>query len=275
MSLEDAAKAIQEASHLLISAGAGMGVDSGLPDFRGQEGFWNAYPPYRKLGLSFVEMASPDTFHVDPTLAWGFYGHRLHLYRDTEPHEGFRILLRWAASKKSSFVFTSNVDGHFQMSGFGEDRIYEVHGSIHHLQCLSPCAHAVWPADNLNVPIDRDTMRAEEPLPKCLDCGDLARPNILLFGDFSYLPTRQEGQARRYRSWLADVGFDPVAIVEMGAGVAVPTVRYQSEQLCRAKKARLVRINPRDPEVPAGEISLPMGALEGVRQIDAILTSGF
>jgi NAD-dependent SIR2 family protein deacetylase len=252
-----------------------MGVDSGLPDFRGQEGFWNAYPPYRKLGLSFVEMANPDTFHADPTLAWGFYGHRLHLYRDTEPHEGFQILLRWAASKKSSFVFTSNVDGHFQMSGFGEDRIYEVHGSVHHLQCLSPCAHEVWPADTINVPIDHDTMRAEKPLPKCPACGDLSRPNILLFGDFSYLPTRQEGQARRYHSWLADVGFDPIAIVEMGAGVGVPTVRYQSEQLCRAKKARLVRINPRDPEVPAGEISLPMGALEGVRQIDAILTSGF
>jgi len=54
-----AARAIRDADALLITAGAGMGVDSGLPDFRGSEGFWRAYPPMAKLGISFVEMANP------------------------------------------------------------------------------------------------------------------------------------------------------------------------------------------------------------------------
>src|SRR4029079_121117 len=128
-----AADALRAGDALLIGAGAGMGVDSGLPDFRGNEGFWNAYPALR--GRSFVAMANPVWFHRDPAQAWGFYGHRLQLYRQTTPHPGFAILKRWAAKMPAgAFVFTSNVDGHFQKAGFADDHILECHGSIHHLQ---------------------------------------------------------------------------------------------------------------------------------------------
>src|SRR5262249_9870573 len=92
--LHQAAEAVALADALLIGAGAGMGVDSGLPDFRGDQGFWNAYPPYAKRGLHFTDLANPQWFHTDPMLAWGFYGHRLNLYRGTQPHAGFQILRR-------------------------------------------------------------------------------------------------------------------------------------------------------------------------------------
>ena len=59
--LEQAADLIRHADGMLIGAGAGMGVDSGLPDFRGPEGFWRAYPALREAGLKFSEIASPDT----------------------------------------------------------------------------------------------------------------------------------------------------------------------------------------------------------------------
>jgi len=55
-----AAEAVKAADALLVTAGAGMGVDSGLPDFRGAHGFWRAYPAIAKLGLSFEEMANPN-----------------------------------------------------------------------------------------------------------------------------------------------------------------------------------------------------------------------
>jgi NAD-dependent SIR2 family protein deacetylase len=58
--LEKAARILKNADSLVITAGAGIGVDSGLPDFRGNEGFWRAYPPIAKLGESFVEMANPQ-----------------------------------------------------------------------------------------------------------------------------------------------------------------------------------------------------------------------
>src|SRR5947209_10806439 len=106
--VQDAVEAIRGTEALLIGAGAGMGVDSGLPDFRGNQGFWKAYPPYARLGLDFVSLASPRWFRDDPALAWGFYGHRMHLYRDTVPHRGFEILRHWAAGMKhGAFVFTS------------------------------------------------------------------------------------------------------------------------------------------------------------------------
>lgn len=114
-SLRQATTAIREADALLITAGAGMGVDSGLPDFRGNEGFWKAYPVAARLGLSFMDLANPHWFAKDPALAWAFYGHRLNLYRRTIPHAGFATLLRWAERKPAGyFVFTSNVDGHFK-----------------------------------------------------------------------------------------------------------------------------------------------------------------
>jgi NAD-dependent SIR2 family protein deacetylase len=79
-SAQRAADLIDQASALVIAAGAGMGVDSGLPDFRGRSGFWQAYPALASAGLDFSELASPHTFERDPRLAWGFYGHRLQLY---------------------------------------------------------------------------------------------------------------------------------------------------------------------------------------------------
>lgn len=68
--LEKAAGWLQGADGLLITAGAGMGVDSGLPDFRGSEGFWRAYPVFQRRGLSFEDMANPARFAEHPELAW-------------------------------------------------------------------------------------------------------------------------------------------------------------------------------------------------------------
>jgi len=90
--IERAREVVKEADAILITAGAGMSVDSGLPDFRGREGFWRAYPIAKKLGLNFEDMANPMWFKTNPKLAWAFYGHRLKLYRETEPHEGYHLL---------------------------------------------------------------------------------------------------------------------------------------------------------------------------------------
>lgn len=132
--IPQAAKTIQQADGLLITAGAGMGIDSGLPDFRGKNGFWRAFPPLAKLNLNFQDMATPNLFHHDPLLAWGFYGLRLNSYRKTIPHAGFHLLKKWAKHKQhGAFVYTSNVDGQFQKAGFPPHQVIECHGSIHHL----------------------------------------------------------------------------------------------------------------------------------------------
>ena len=266
--IEEAKEALRNAGALLITAGAGMGVDSGLPDFRGDEGFWRAYPMARKLGLSFVELANPRWFDEDPALAWAFYGHRLHLYRDTTPHPGFSILLDAAKSKGEWFVFTSNVDGQFQKAGFDEERIVECHGSIHHLQCTR-CDAGIWPADGVEIPIDMEAFRALS-WPHCPRCGVTARPNILMFGDWGWDSARTAAQEERFEDFLQRtiVKSLDLVIVEIGAGTAVPTVRLTGERIARGLDAKLIRINPAEPDIdPRLGWGLPMGGLEGIETV--------
>jgi NAD-dependent SIR2 family protein deacetylase len=275
--LDAAAGLLAAADALIVTAGAGMGVDSGLPDFRGNEGFWRAYPPFRALGLSFASLANPRWFREDPELAWGFYGHRLHLYRRTTPHEGFGILRRWGArAPLGAFVFTSNVDGQFQRAGFDPSRIVECHGAIDWLQCLERCGAAIFRADGVAVDVDPQTFRARAPLPRCNRCGGLARPAILMFGDADWESSHFDAQEARLSAFL-DVlrrrGSSRVVVVECGAGSAVPTVRRFGEAMTRVLGATLVRINMREPEVPDGHVGLAMGALPALRAIDARIGS--
>ncbi len=269
------AKAIREADALLITAGAGMGVDSGLPDFRGNQGFWKAYPLVAKLGLSFADIADPVWFERDPQLAWAFYGHRLNLYRKITPHDGFAKLLSWAAAKPEGyFVFTSNVDGHFQKAGFDADRVAECHGSIHHFQCADghahACADSIWEAAEEQVTVDEIVFRAANPLPQCRHCGGMARPNIMMFGDFSWIAERSNAQYKRFNQWLAALEKKNARLVaiELGAGTTIPTVRQTSEHVVDRLKGKLIRINPREPEVPRGQHSMATGALAGIRQLE-------
>ncbi len=265
-----AADAIRDAKAMIITAGAGMGVDSGLPDFRGDQGFWNAYPMYERLGINFVGAANPANFEGDPAFGWGFYGHRTNLYRQTKPHPGFRMLQNWAADLgQDSFVVTSNVDGQFQKAGYREDQVLEVHGSIHHLQCLSPCCNAIWNNDE-SIPVDLTTMRAQH-VPQCRHCRQPARPNILMFGDYSWLANRTRGQEMRFESFLEQHHQEPLVVIEMGAGTAIPTIRYMSERIGQRHAAKVVRINPREAHISGGHIALPCGALEGLEGIAGCL----
>ncbi len=259
------------AQAMVVTAGAGMGVDSGLPDFRGDTGFWHAYPLYERLGINFVDAANPDHFEHDPAFGWGFYGHRTNLYRDTVPHAGFALLLEWAARYRLDlFVATSNVDGQFQKAGFAEESILEFHGSIHHLQCTRPCSERIW--DNRETfRIDETTMRSDH-VPLCPRCGSAARPNILMFGDYAWLEERTRRQQERFRQFLSRQSGKRIVVVELGAGTAIPTVRAASERIGALSGARVIRINPREPQIQRPHHSLPCGALEGLSGIEAALS---
>lgn len=262
--LAQAVRWLRQADGLLVTAGAGMGIDSGLPDFRGPGGFWNAYPALGKARIAFESIANPAAFDRDPRLAWGFYGHRLDLYRRTLPHPGFALLLGLARSMPHGvWAFTSNVDGQFQKAGFAADRVCEIHGSIHHLQCAAGCSERIWPADGLVPDIDEAECRLLGELPHCPDCGGLARPNILMFGDWGWHEQRTALRYQRLQPWLAAVN-RPVCI-EIGAETNIPTVRQFSE----AHGSRLIRINPHEPEVgdPAHAVGLPLGGLAGIARL--------
>ena len=263
---KEAAKIINDADALFITAGAGIGVDSGLPDFRGNSGFWRAYPALK--GLSFAEMANQEWFEKDPSKAWGFYGHRLNLYRETIPHKGFSIMLEWLNKKNNpSFVFTSNVDGQFQKAGFDKNQICECHGSIHHVQEDNDYGK-IMSAKDINIEIDEETIRAKS-LPSHPLLNGMIRPNILMFNDWNWNPRRTNNQEIKMQKWKINAKNKKIAIIEVGAGTAIPSVRWQSEcMLEENQNASLIRINPRESWIPSQRaISIKKSGLEALEGI--------
>lgn len=184
-------------------------------------------------------------FQNQPLRAWGFYGHRLNLYRATQPHPGFQILKGWSERMAlGSSVYTSNVDGQFQKAGFNPTSINECHGSIHHLQCAKPCSDAIWPADDFTPQVDEVECLLLNAPPTCPHCGGLARPNVMMFGDWDWRGDRQAAQDRQVEHWL--LGVHRHVVVEIDAGTATPSVRHFSQRIIHSFGGRLVRTTPRE-----------------------------
>jgi NAD-dependent SIR2 family protein deacetylase len=272
--LEHAADLISQADALIVAAGAGMGVDSGLPDFRGTEGFWKAYPVLGREQVDFHRIACPEAFQSQPQRAWGFYGHRLNLYRATQPHSGFGILKRWGdAMPRKYAVFTSNVDGQFQRAGFDQAVITECHGSIHYLQCLASCCHSIWSADAFLPEVDEEQCLLLNDLPICPYCGGMARPNVMMFNDWGWQEQRESEQAARRERWLASV--ERPVVIELGAGTAIPSVRRFGQRIIHEFGGRLVRINPRECSVSLSlDVGLASGASHALVEIDRVMRGG-
>jgi NAD-dependent SIR2 family protein deacetylase len=114
--------------------------------------------------------------------------------------------------------------------------------------------------------------------PRCPNCGSIARPNILMFGDWRWLHERMQEQRRREKAWFqrfAKISGNLV-VVELGAGTSIPSVRHFSERISNEFRARIIRINPREFQVPtAQDIGFPMGSLEALLGIDAALNPLF
>jgi NAD-dependent SIR2 family protein deacetylase len=167
---------------------------------------------------------------------------------------------------QGAFVFTSNVDGQFQKAGFAGERVAECHGSIHHLQCLDGCHEGIWPADDFQPELDEEACLLRSEFPLCPRCRGIARPNILMFGDWGWTATRSEAQEARLHAWLRQVRH--VLVIEVGAGTNIPTVRRLGERL----PGQLIRINPTEPELSPGRgVSIAAGGLAALRAIDAVL----
>lgn len=260
--LAQAWQLIRHADALLIAAGAGLGVESGLPDFRGPQGLWHHFPGLAAAGISLRDVATPATLLGQPELAWGFYGQRLRQYRAVQPNPGFAQMRRWGEAKPHGWgVFTSNIDGHFQKAGFHPDDgpIQECHGSLHFLQCVKPCSDLIWPARSFHPEVDETRCQLLSPLPRCPRCGALARPNVVIFDDLHWLDHRTQAQADMLSAWRQTLP-RPGVVLEIGAGAAIPTVRAFSEARVHEGWS-LVRVNPDvKPLRTPRTIHLPMRA---------------
>ena len=100
-------------------------------------------------------------------------------------------------------------------------------------------ASGIFSGESFHVEIDPESMRAIHPLPSCPQCGGLARPNILMFGDWGWDSARTDRQMRRMNTWIESLDDARLVVIECGAGQAVPTVRITCQNIARQKRRHL------------------------------------
>ena len=254
-----AAEAIRAAEGLVVMADAAIGSEAERAEFGGPEAFAQAYPPLARQNVGPEVLASPGIFAQDAALAWGYYGRRIERCRAGAPHEGFAVLRRWLEAKpQNGFVFTSCVDGGFQRGGFAEERIVECRGTLLHVQCAKPCCAATWPVPaDLALAIDPETLRAGGAPPRCVRCGGMTRPNVLLAADEAWSSGRTLAQQVRFRAWQGSLARGRFAVIEISGGGG-PTVREAAAQLAAAGRVPLIRILPA-PVADAGDAMVLAG----------------
>ena len=152
---------VGEARHLVFFGGAGVSTESGVPDFRSEDGLYRQsfdYPPETIISHSF--------FLQNPAYFFRFYREKM-MPLDAQPNITHRTLARWEAEGKLDAVVTQNIDGLHQKAG--SRRVYELHGSILRNYCTR-CGK-FYPAERI-----RDT----DGIP-CCTCGGIIKPDVVLY----------------------------------------------------------------------------------------------
>ena len=236
---------IRSAESVLFIFGAGMSVDSGIPDYHSSGGWYRMDGPFSRIGKTDKDVLA--IVRQQPELAWGMWGVRQSLCLKASPHAGYLALARAAAQKPSRcFVLTSNSDGLSFRAGFCSDHVHECHGSLYRLQCSIPCCRETWPMPEQRLEVDAETFLAKGQLPYCPFCGAPARPNIYFFGDSeeSYVWEAGQTTAERFSSWLTERKNAELLMVEIGCGLGAPGLRSHAEQyLADCPRSLLIRIN--------------------------------
>jgi NAD-dependent SIR2 family protein deacetylase len=203
-SIQRAVDVIRNADAVFIGNGAGMGVGSGLGTYRGINAA--TWPPLARRAMVFHQMSSPGWFSQKPNFAWAFWHWRYTLYTELPPHQGYTILKEICEKKKyGGFSFTTNIDGHWIASGFPEDRIVEIHGSVRYMQCNQQCNATIWPVKPQEITklVVQSDDHVNDPLPTCINCGGIARPNVLMYSDFDWLSERCESQKKKSKPMVS------------------------------------------------------------------------
>jgi len=209
--LAAAARLLKGARRGMAFTGAGVSVESGIPDFRGPGGLWTRVDPYR--------VASIDRFREDPTEYWSFS--LAHRRTGARPNPAHRALVALEEAGHLQGVVTQNTDGLHQLAGSRE--VIELHGSSSRVVCLD-CG-AGFPRDAI------DRLNREHCPPACPACaGRFLKPTVIFFGEA--LPAEA---VRRAEEWArtADVVLVVGSSLQVYPAADVPRLAYESgAQLC-------------------------------------------
>ncbi len=220
---------------VVFLTGAGVSAESGIPTFRGEEGYWvvgsRNYRP--------EEMATNVAFKRMPDNVWSWYLFRRTVCSRAHPNPAHQALVRLEEALGDRFLLvTQNVDGIHLRAGNTLERTYQVHGNIDFMRCSVPCCNELWPISDLAGDKERGDglTEAERKALVCPRCGERSRPHVLWF-DECY----DEELFRFQSSLLAARRCSMLVTAGSSGSTNLPT---QMVQMAAAMGAALVDINP-------------------------------
>jgi NAD-dependent deacetylase len=227
---------LSSASSVAVLTGAGISAESGIPTFRGPGGLWRTYRP--------EDLATPQAFARDPKLSWEWYNWRRSVIAQAEPNPGHFALAEIERRAPQFTLVTQNVDGLHDRAG--SRNLRKVHGDIWTLRCTR-CSRQ-W----------RDLRPSLPELPPHCECGALARPGVVWFGESLPEDVWSDAvEAARRAGLLLVIGTS--AVVYPAAGLV---------QLAQSSGAKVVEINVAETPVSAQvDVSWRAPAAEALPQL--------
>ena len=160
-------KLVKASKQTVILTGAGISTESGLPDFRSNDGFWTKNKP-----IQFNEFLLSEE---KQRLSWERNIELHSLLEKILPNKGHAFVEKITNMQKNNFLITQNIDGLHQKSGIRENKIIEIHGNAINAACLECDAKQ-------NILDFHDAIKFNNPLPKCHDCGGVVKVATISFG---------------------------------------------------------------------------------------------
>ena len=211
---------------VFVLTGAGVSAESGIPTFRGKDGYWRNLDP--------TKLATPEAFARDPQLVWDWYRERRQRIRNAQPNAAHEAIARLAQRTDEFLLVSQNVDDLHARAGVAAEKMVQIHGDIFVTRC-SRCE------------FERHEYEQEHEhgLPKCRDCHELVRPGVVWFGE-----QLSRNKLERVENFL-DGGACDVVIV---AGTTA-TFGYIIDWALRGSRngAELIEVNPE--ETPLSRIA--------------------
>jgi NAD-dependent deacetylase len=234
---------------VLVLTGAGVSAESGIPTFRGKDGYWRNLDP--------AKLATPEAFERDPKLVWQWYRERRERIRNAQPNAAHHAIAKLAQHADEFLLVTQNVDDLHVRTGLPNEKIVQIHGNIFVTRC-SRCDFAERgsggspePPDSLAAKSQNGRLRSIAPtsennvnLLRCRECGALMRPGVVWFGE--HLPGNE---LRRVETYMDRGGCDIVIV----AGTTA-TFGYIVDWALRASRGgELIEVNPE--ETPLSQLA--------------------
>lgn len=170
-------------ARITVLTGAGISAESGIPTFRGPEGYWTIgsknYQPQ--------EMATYTMFCRQPDEVWKWYLYRLSICQNAKPNAGHLSLVEMEQRLGNRFtLITQNVDNLHLRAGNTPERTYQIHGNVFFMRCIDNCRGKLYPLPPELLPRSKDQPLSadDKKLLSCPDCGKGARPHVLWFDEY-------------------------------------------------------------------------------------------